>query len=142
VGVGTPAVVAASTRAALSTRRSGARRGSSSTGPLAAWLLHALALWVWHIPPWFEAALASDAIHALQHASFLAGSLLYGWSVLGLGPRRTGGAAMISLFTTMFHTGALGALLTLSPVAWYRAMRCARSPSASIRSRTSSSAAS
>ena len=26
---------------------------------------------------------------------------------------------MASLFTTMIHTGALGALLTLSPVAWY-----------------------
>src|SRR6185295_8588488 len=40
------------------------------TGPLAAWLVHALALWLWHIPAWFEAALASDGIHALQHASF------------------------------------------------------------------------
>ena len=28
---------------------------------------------------------------------------------------------MASLFTTMIHTGALGALLTLSPVAWYPA---------------------
>lgn len=89
------------------------------TGPLAAWLLHALALWLWHIPAWFEAALASEAVHALQHASFLGAALLYWWSVFGLGPRRNGGAAMASLFTTMVHTGALGALLTLSPVAWY-----------------------
>jgi len=87
------------------------------TGPLAAWLVHAIALWLWHIPSWFEAALASDGVHVLQHASFLVGALLYWWSVLGT--RRNGGAALASLFTTMIHTGALGALLALSPVAWY-----------------------
>jgi putative membrane protein len=91
------------------------------TGPLAAWIVHALALWLWHIPAWFEAALANETIHALQHASFLFGALLYWWSVFGLGPRRNSGAAMASLFTTMIHTGALGALLTLSPVGWYPA---------------------
>jgi len=89
------------------------------TGPLAAWLIHALALWLWHIPTWFEAALANDAIHALQHASFLFGALLYWWSVLGGVGERRRGAALASLFTTMIHTGALGALLTLSPVPWY-----------------------
>jgi cytochrome c oxidase assembly factor CtaG len=87
------------------------------TAPLAAWLVHALALWLWHIPAWFEAALAHDGVHALQHASFLLGALLYWWSVIG--HERQRGAAMASLFTTMVHTGALGALLTLSPVAWY-----------------------
>jgi len=87
------------------------------TGPLGAWLVHALALWLWHLPAWFEAALASDGMHALQHASFLLGALLYWWSVLG--PERNRAAAMASLFTTMVHTSALGALLALSPVAWY-----------------------
>jgi putative membrane protein len=89
------------------------------TGALAAWIVHALALWLWHVPSWFEAALASDAMHALQHASFLGSALLYWWSVFGLGPRRNRGAAMASLFTTMIHTGALGALLALSPTPWY-----------------------
>ena len=46
-------------------------------------------------------------------------ALVYWWSVLRgeAGPRR--GFAMVSLFTTMIHTGALGAFLALSPVAWY-----------------------
>ena len=87
------------------------------TAPLAAWLVHAIVLWLWHIPAAFEAALASDGVHALQHTSFLLAALLYWWSVLG--HERQRGAAMASLFTTMIHTGALGALLTLSPVAWY-----------------------
>ena len=89
------------------------------TAPLAAWLVHAAVLWLWHIPAAFEAALANEAVHALQHTSFLLAALLYWWSVLGHERRR--GAAMASLFTTMIHTGALGALLTLSPVAWYPA---------------------
>ncbi|MBV9891377.1 MAG: cytochrome c oxidase assembly protein, partial [Rhizobacter sp.] len=54
------------------------------TAPLAAWIVHALALWLWHIPSLFEAALANDAVHVLQHACFLIGALLYWWSVLGL----------------------------------------------------------
>ena len=89
------------------------------TAPLCAWILHALVLWLWHVPAAFEAALANDGVHALQHASFLIAALIYWWSVFGLGPERHGGAAMASLFTTMVHTGALGALLTLSSVPWY-----------------------
>jgi putative membrane protein len=91
------------------------------TGPIAAWSIHALALWLWHIPALFQAALANQGVHALQHASFLLSALLYWWSVLGVGPGRNRGAATLSLFTTMIHTGALGALLTLSPIAWYPA---------------------
>ena len=91
------------------------------TGPLAAWALHAAALWVWHVPPLFEAALHNEAVHALQHASFLGTALLFWWSVLGRDARvRQGtGAALAYLFTTMLHTSALGALLTLAPTVWY-----------------------
>lgn len=90
------------------------------TAPLAAWLLHAAALWVWHAPIFFEAALARPGVHTLQHASFLASALLFWWTVFGNPLRRERNAhAMLSLFTTMVHTSALGALLTLSPGLWY-----------------------
>jgi putative membrane protein len=90
------------------------------TRPVSAWALHALALWAWHVPSWFDAALHREPIHILQHASFLATALLFWWSVLGADPRsRRGGFALASLFTTMMHTGALGALLTFAPTAWY-----------------------
>jgi len=92
------------------------------TTPAGAWALHALALWVWHVPAAFEAALQHPALHALQHASFLASALLFWWSILGRGPAHAyDGPAMLSLFTTMVHTGALGALLTLAPAPWYPA---------------------
>jgi putative membrane protein len=93
------------------------------TDPLAAWSLHALAVWLWHVPTLFEAALDNAAVHALQHACFLGTALLFWWAVLGpdARSRRHSATAMVSLFTTMLHTGALGALLTLAPTAWYPA---------------------
>jgi len=89
------------------------------TGPLAAWLLHALALWLWHIPALFDAALNDPTVHAWQHATFLLTALLFWWSVLGAVTRKEQGLALVSLFTTMVHTGALGALLTLARTPWY-----------------------
>lgn len=85
-----------------------------------AWSLHAVALWAWHAPALFEAAVAHPVVHAMQHASFLLTALLFWRGVVGEGATRRGsGNAMLSLFTTMIHTGALGALITLAPGIWY-----------------------
>lgn len=94
---------------------------SRITQPVTAWGLHALALWMWHAPRLFDAALRNEGIHILQHASFLSTALLFWWSVLGGDPRsdRGGGFALVSVFTTMLHTSALGALLTFATAAWY-----------------------
>jgi cytochrome c oxidase assembly factor CtaG len=81
--------------------------------------VHALALWLWHVPALFEAALTHPSVHVLQHSSFLGSALLFWGSVFGRAPRRAGAVALASLFTTMVHTGALGALLTFSPTVWY-----------------------
>ncbi|QYD66997.1 cytochrome c oxidase assembly protein [Paraburkholderia edwinii] len=101
-----------------------ARRFAASwrflTAPLAGWLLHAVALWAWHAPAAFEAALVHPFIHSLQHTSFLLTALVFWWTVFGDGARRqSGGHAMLSVFTTMVHTTALGALITLAPGLWY-----------------------
>jgi putative membrane protein len=88
--------------------------------PFNAWLLHAVALWLWHVPLLFEATLRSDAAHALQHVSFLGTALLF-WHAVFFGPQRSWGhgMAVIYLFTTAVHSGALGALLTFSSRLWY-----------------------
>ena len=97
------------------------------TLPFVAFLLHAAALWLWHAPRLYERSLTSDVAHAIQHASFLGTALLFWWSVLqplharGEAARRARGAAALSLFATMLHTGALGALLTFAPSLWYPA---------------------
>ncbi len=91
------------------------------TGAFVAWLLHALALWIWHVPTLFEAALADEGVHVLQHSVFLGTALLFWWSVSKTNAHRDQGWALISIFTTMVHSGALGALLTFSAHAWYPA---------------------
>ena len=91
-----------------------------ATAPFGAWLLHAAAIWLWHAPPLFEAALASDAIHELQHGCFFVTALLFWWSILGSrSSARTAGVALAALFTTMLHTAVLGALIALSTRLWY-----------------------
>ena len=89
------------------------------TAPLAAWTAHALALWCWHIPAFFDAALRSEPIHILQHLTFLGTALLFWWAVLG-GDRRVASAVpIVLLFTTMLHSSILGALLSLASTPWY-----------------------
>lgn len=92
------------------------------TSPLIAWLLEAVALWIWHLPVLYQATLHSDWIHAAQHMSFFLTAVLF-WSALyGVGRSSLGyGAATFYVFGTAVHCSALGALLTFSTVLWYPA---------------------
>ena len=84
--------------------------------PLAALLLHAIALWIWHVPRFFDAALESAAVHAAQHASFFFTALLFWWAVFR---RVRTGIAVLYILATMIHAGALAALLTFAPAPLY-----------------------
>lgn len=94
---------------------------SALTDPVVAWCLHAGVLWAWHLPVLFSAALRHEGVHILQHLSFLVSALFFWWTTLGHDPRNGRGhfVAVAALFTTMLHTGALGALLSLAPSPWY-----------------------
>lgn len=91
------------------------------TTPLMAWLLHAVAIWAWHVPFLFQATLRSDIAHTAQHLSFFLSGLLFWWAVFYVKNRKAYGAAFLYVFTTAIHTGILGALLTFSPHVWYPA---------------------
>ncbi|MBZ9864582.1 cytochrome c oxidase assembly protein [Mesorhizobium sp. CA15] len=83
--------------------------------PASATILHGLAIWSWHMPVLFDAALASEPVHWLQHFSFLASALLFWWALLNGRARRRGyGASVFYLFFTSMHCGLLGAILALS----------------------------
>lgn len=90
------------------------------TIPLVAWLVHAIALWVWHAPVLFDAVLHKEWVHTLQHLSFLISALLFWWALIH-GPQGAMGygAAVLYLFTTSIHSGVLGALLTVAGSVWY-----------------------
>ena len=90
------------------------------TIPLVAWLIHAIALWMWHVPALFEATLHSELIHTLQHLAFLFSALLFWWALIhGRRGWMGYGAAVLYVFTTSIHSGLLGALLTFSSSVWY-----------------------
>jgi putative membrane protein len=90
------------------------------TAPLSVFLLQAAALWVWHIPTWYEAALHSDGIHAGQHLCLLLTASLFWWAMVhGRYGRMGYGAAVVYVFLTAVYSSALGALATVSPSVWY-----------------------
>jgi putative membrane protein len=90
------------------------------TNSFVAWGLHAVTLWIWHLPALFDATVDDDLVHSLQHLSFLGSALLFWWAVLH-GPRRamSYGIAVLYLFTTALHSGLLGALLVYARTLWY-----------------------
>ena len=67
-------------------------------------------------------ALTEFAIHFLQHASFFGTALLFWWAIVRERPGTAGyGVAILYLFTTAAHSGALGALLSLARRSFYPA---------------------
>jgi cytochrome c oxidase assembly factor CtaG len=90
------------------------------TAPLSVFLLHALALWIWHMPALYDYALEHEAVHVLQHICFFGTAGLFWWGIAHGRYGRVGyGAAVVYVFATAVHGGALGALLTFSPRVWY-----------------------
>jgi len=80
------------------------------------------AMWIWHIPAMYQAALRHPFIHVLEHLSFAAAGLLYWWHLLspirsrlrlgGLGP-------VLYMASTKILVGFLGVLLAFSPAVLY-----------------------
>ena len=90
------------------------------TAPLVAWALHGLAVWVWHMPALYDAAVGNEGIHAAQHAMFVGTSALFWWGMLyGRYGRAGYGAAVFYVFLTVVHTGILGAMVTFAPTPLY-----------------------
>jgi putative membrane protein len=86
--------------------------------PAAAFTLHSLALWLWHVPRFYDAALANPALHVLEHVSFLGSAVLFWWSLLR-GGRAGYGMAVLFVFALALQSTVLGALLTFAGGVWY-----------------------
>ena len=82
------------------------------------------AMWLWHVPALYNAALEHSFVHVLEHLSFAAAGLLYWWHLLspirsrlrlgGLGP-------VLYMASTKILVGFLGVLLAFSPNLLYDA---------------------
>jgi putative membrane protein len=91
------------------------------TKPGFVWFVHALAVTIWHIPLFYQAALESEFVHFLEHASFFFTALLFWLVVFRNGSRGqlNYGLSLLFVFTMMMYQGVLGALITFSRSAWY-----------------------
>ena len=92
-----------------------------ASSPFAVFGLHALALWIWHLPSLYEAAVLDDRVHLVQHVCFTGTAALFWWGLIRGRYGRSGyGVALIYIFATALHSGGLGALLTFSDRPWYQ----------------------
>lgn len=90
--------------------------------PLPAALTHGAAIWIWHAPGLFQAALANSLLHDLEHASFFFTGLAFWYATL-LSVRSPTAlmAGIVGIVLTLIHGGLMGALITLTPTVLYPA---------------------
>lgn len=91
------------------------------THPVTVLVLHIGVLWFWHSAAAYDAALGNEAIHAIEHTSFLVTGLLF-WRVV-IGPRTAarvpGGLGVLLVFGAAMASVMLSLLLTFAPTPWY-----------------------
>lgn len=86
----------------------------------AAVLLHAVTLWVWHVPSLYEAALASDAVHVVEHVTMAGGAVPLWWLAVDARGRRTGAPVVLGLLVAAIQSSVLAGMLTFAGEPLYR----------------------
>lgn len=90
------------------------------THPLVAFVAHAIAIWTWHVPLLYDAAVAHDGIHFVEHITFVFTAGLFWWALIEGRYGRAGyGVSVFYVFATAAHSGLLGALMAVAPRTWY-----------------------
>jgi putative membrane protein len=88
--------------------------------PIVAWVLFAAVNWGWHFSVLYDQALENQALHYLQHATFLGAALLFWWPAIGADPspwRLPHPVRILYLFLAMPQNSFLGvAILSASTV--------------------------
>lgn len=92
--------------------------------PLLGWTVGIGAMAVWHMPPLFNAALASQQIHILQHLCFLVTGTIFWWPIFSPLPRSRMAPvpwAVGYLFSACIACTIIGVLISFSPAVIYPA---------------------
>lgn len=99
--------------------RAGAKLGLSH--PVVVLALYTAVLWTWHVPSLYQLALESELVHFAEHASFVGTAVLLFRFLRSCRERaaRSAGIGLLVAFAASVQSGALGALLTFAPAAWY-----------------------
>jgi putative membrane protein len=89
--------------------------------PVTVWLLHVATVWFWHARVLYDAALANEAVHIVEHTTFLVTGLLF-WRVV-IGARTTGrvspGFGVLLVFAMALQSVFLSVLLVFARTPWY-----------------------
>jgi putative membrane protein len=80
-------------------------------------LIHAIAVWTWHVPAPYRFALSHDGAYWLMQLTLL-GSAFVLWRAV-LSPNSSRGASVLALLGTVMQMGLLGALLVFAPRALF-----------------------
>jgi putative membrane protein len=98
--------------------------------PATAWLLHAGTLWFWHAAVPYDAALRSQPLHVLEHATFLGTAWLFWRVVIGArNPERVpNGLGVLLVFTMAMQSVFLSVLLTFARTPWYAGYAATTAP--------------
>jgi cytochrome c oxidase assembly factor CtaG len=89
------------------------------TKPVVVWALHAIALWAWHLPVLYDAAVAAPALHIAEHLSFLMTGYLFWVVVIGAGGAHDYLRRVGLVFATTLQSGALGAVIAFASTVLY-----------------------
>jgi cytochrome c oxidase assembly factor CtaG len=98
------------------------RRAGPLAHPAFAAALYIGAIWAWHVPAAYDAALRHPLVHVLEHVTFLLAGSLYWWHLLSpiRGRMRLGGLGPIAyMASTKLFVGALGMGLAFAPSTLY-----------------------
>ena len=89
--------------------------------PAAVWLVSVGVVWFWHAAAPYDAALDSEPLHVLEHASFLVTAVLFWQVVVGVrcAARVSGGLGVLLVFATAMQSVFLSVLLTFARTPWY-----------------------
>ncbi len=89
--------------------------------PWLAWTLATVTMWFWHVPWFYNLALAHEGVHVVQHLMFLVTGTIFWWPVFSplAGDRLGLGASVGYLFAAAASNTALGIALTFAPVGLY-----------------------
>ena len=89
--------------------------------PFVAWFLGVGTLWLWHLPYLYNATLASETVHIIEHMSFMVTGTIMWWPAVGPARDRRLAplVAVLYLYSVAIANTLLGALLTFAPVGLY-----------------------
>jgi putative membrane protein len=91
------------------------RLRETATRPAVALALWAGALYAWHVPALYDAAVAAPALHSLEHAAFLTAGLLV-WSIVLDARRSAGGRVGFAACVLLAGMPVAEALIATGPL--------------------------